>query len=504
MTIAQPEGTGPIETDPRIVETHISTLFFVGDRVYKLKKPVQMAFLDWSTPERRHEACLLEVALNSRVAPDVYLGVADIIDAEGQRCDSLVVMRRLPSSRSLSRLVVDGVDVTESLGSLARQLAAFHAGCRHGPEVAETGRPNAVLANWRDNCAQMATHATRGLVDPDVVEAVARLSESYVRGRGQLFEHRVEAGRVRDGHGDLLAEDIFVLDDGIRVLDCLEFDPRLRYGDVLADVAFLAMDLERLGAGVPAASFLSWYREFSGDNWPATLAHHWIAYRALVRAKVACLRHDQGDPTAAAQAATLLGLCHRHLRHAAVRLVLVGGLPGTGKTTTASGLAERLGWALFSSDELRHQMSGLPAGPQGYRKGLYRPEMTRAVYRGLLDRASRCLAFGESVILDASWTDSRWRLQAAVAAARHEATLVEIVCVAPPEVAERRIQNRSHDREGMSDATPAVARQMATDADTWPTAHQLDCTVGLQGALCSALTFASPDYTDDLFRSGPV
>jgi hypothetical protein len=243
----------------------------------------------------------------------------------------------------------------------------------------------------------MAAYASEGLVDPGTLGAVGRLSESYVRAHSRLFERRIEAGRVRDGHGDLLADDIFLLDDGPRVLDCLEFDPRLRYGDVLADVAFLAMDLERLGAGVPAASFLSWYREFSGDNWPASLAHHWIAYRALVRAKVACLRQHDGDAGAAAQASELLALCHRHLRPATVRLVLVGGLPGTGKTTTANGLADRLGWTLFSSDELRHEI-GPPAGPgvSGYRQGLYRPKITSAVYRGLLDRAGRCLEFGES------------------------------------------------------------------------------------------------------------
>jgi hypothetical protein len=206
-----------------------------------------------------------------------------------------------------------------------------------------------------------------------------------------LFERHVDGSRVRDGHGDLLAEDIFVLDDGARILDCLEFDLRLRHGDVLADVAFLAMDLERLGATRQVASFLSWYAEFAGDTWPASLAHHWIAYRALVRAKVACLAHDQGDLDAGERAATLLRLCHRHLRLATVRMVLVGGLPGTGKTTTATALADRLGWALLSSDELRHQIGSPQPGPSGYIQGLYRPEVTSAVYRCLLDQANRCL-----------------------------------------------------------------------------------------------------------------
>jgi aminoglycoside phosphotransferase family enzyme len=208
MTTAPSQDSEPVETDTRVMETHISTLFFLCDRVYKLKKMVRTGFLDWSTPDRRRQACLLEVALNSRLAPDVYLGTADIVDSEGKLCDSLVVMRRLPSSRRLSRMILDGVDVTPELRSLARQLAGFHSGCRHGPEIAVAGRPNVVLDNWRQNCVEMAPFARRGLVDQNVLDEVARLSESYVRGRGELFQRRVDGGRGRDGHGDLLADDI--------------------------------------------------------------------------------------------------------------------------------------------------------------------------------------------------------------------------------------------------------------------------------------------------------
>src|SRR5262249_31314095 len=157
---------------------------------------------------------LLEVALNRRLAPDIYLGVADIAYAGGDRCDSLVVMRRLPAARSLDRLVRDGVDVTDTLRALARQLAAFPAGWRHSQEVAQAGGPEMILASWQDNCAEMAQYAARGLLDPTALEAVGRLGGCYVRGRQRLFEQRVEAGHIRDGHGDLLAEDIFVLESG--------------------------------------------------------------------------------------------------------------------------------------------------------------------------------------------------------------------------------------------------------------------------------------------------
>ena len=144
------------------------------------------------------------------------------------------------------------------------------------------------------------------------------------------------AGRARDGHGDLLADDIFLLDDGPRVLDCLEFDDALRLDDVLADVAFLAMDLERLGRPDLAERFLAAYRAASGDTWPSSLAHHHIAYRAQVRAKVSAIRAEQGVPDSADKAQALLRLALAHLEAGRVRLVLVGGLPGTGKSTARS------------------------------------------------------------------------------------------------------------------------------------------------------------------------
>src|SRR5207248_5092618 len=168
---------------------------------------------------------------------------------------------------------------------------------------------------------------------------------------------RIALGAVRDGHGDLQAEDIFCLDDGPRILDCIEFDDRLRHVDVLADVAFLAMDLERLGAPEAAATFLARYREFARESYPPSLAHHYIAARAHVRCKVACLRHRQGDDGGADAARGLLDLTARHLEAARVRLVLVGGLPGTGKSTVAAALADATGWVVLRSDEVRKDVA---------------------------------------------------------------------------------------------------------------------------------------------------
>ncbi len=170
----------------------------------------------------------------------------------------------------------------------------------------------------------------------DAEVRVRHLSRRYLSGRDALFDRRIAEGKVIDGHGDLLADDIFCLTDGPRILDCVEFDDQLRYGDVLADVCFLAMDLERLGASDLGARFLAWYRELAAETYPATLAHHYIAFRAHIRAMVACLRGAQGDQAAVGEASRLLGIARDHLGRGQVVLVLVGGLPGTGKSTLAA------------------------------------------------------------------------------------------------------------------------------------------------------------------------
>ena len=165
------------------------------------------------------------------------------------------------------------------------------------------------------------------------------------------------------GHGDLIADDIFGLDDGPRILDCLEFDDRLRWLDGLDDAAFLATDLERLGAPELAEQFLAAYAEYSGDPAPVSLRHHYVAYRAFVRVKVACLRAGQGDPAGGFEARHLAEVGLRHLRAGAVSLVLVGGLPGTGKSALAGAAADQRGVTLLSSDRVRKELAACPPIP---------------------------------------------------------------------------------------------------------------------------------------------
>ncbi|MCM3923188.1 AAA family ATPase [Frankia sp. AiPs1] len=486
-------------------ETHSAVLYLTADRVYKRKKPVNLGFLDFSERRTREAVCLAEVALNRRLAPDVYLGVADLRDGSGEVIDHLVVMRRMPTSRRLSTLVRRGHLLGPVLRSVARALAVFHQRCETSPLIASAGERATLEDLWREGMAGIAAYRGTQL-DAAVVDDIGRLALRYLAGRAELLAERTRAGWIRDGHGDLLADDIFCLDDGPRILDCIEFDPRLRFGDVLGDVAFLAMDLERLGAPEEAAEFLEAYREFSGEVHPRSLQHFYVAYRAFVRAKVACIRGGQGDPDAAENARRLLAVAHRHLRAGRVRLVVVGGLPGTGKTTLASRLAEvGDGWVLLRSDIIRQELVGQPpaeAPPQQtaeaaappasgaatgfdaqFGVGRYAPEITDATYAEMLRRARAALCRGESVVLDASWSSSSHRDAAATLAADVCADLVELLCVTAPEVAAARIARRMAAGPDASEATVAIHRAMAARADPWPSAAVIRTAVTVAEAL---------------------
>ena len=457
-----------------VAETHSAVVYFAGDRAFKLKKPVNLGFLDFSTGPARAAACARETELNRRFAPDVYLGVAEVRASDGQVCDHLVVMRRMPAGRRLSALVEAGQPTGPEVRQVARILATQHAAAARSAQISEQGSRDAIRQRWRDNIGQLREASGGDLVPEAEIGEAGERSDRFLAGREQLFEGRIRAGRVVDGHGDLLAGDIYCLEDGPRILDCLDFDDKLRWLDGLDDAAFLAMDLEQLGAPGLAEQFTRWYSEYSGDPAPAALRHHYVAYRAVVRAKVACIRARQGDLAASGEARHLLAGAIRHLRAGAVTLVLVGGPPGTGKSTLAGAVADRLGFTVLSSDRIRKELTGIEPGqhlPGEFGAGIYSRSWTDRTYAELVSRAVGLLGLGESVVLDATWTSARHRRAAAAAARRAAADLVQLRCAAPPRVVASRIAGRAR---GLSDATPPVAERLAADQDPWPEAAVID------------------------------
>jgi aminoglycoside phosphotransferase family enzyme/predicted kinase len=469
----------------QINETHSAVVVFFGDHAYKVKKPVSLGFLDFSTREAREAICHKEVELNRRLAPDVYEGVADVLGPDGQVCEHLVVMRRMPQDRRLTVLVRAGAPVEAQLRQVARMVAGLHSrGCR-GLEIDRQGGWEALRSRWTAGFNQVAKMP--GVLDAEATAEVERLALRFLDGRRPLFDARVEQGRIVDGHGDLLADDIFCLDDGPRILDCLEFDDDLRFVDGLDDAAFLSMDLERLGAPRLAQLFLHDYAEFSGDPAPPSLWHHYVAYRAFVRAKVACVRHRQGDPHAAGEARDLTALTLRHLQASATCLIITGGTPATGKTTLAGALADHLGYTLLSSDHVRKELAGLVPwrhAPAPYGEGIYTEDWTERTYGELLSRAERLLGLGEPVILDASWTSAAHRAAAERIARQTSSDLVALRCTALPQVTADRLATRTGTA---SDADPAIAQAMALRTAPWPEATEIDTSVSFEQALDRAL-----------------
>lgn len=297
---SQASPAGPLE----VRETHASIVFLAAADAYKLKKPVNLGFLDFSTLEKRHAACEAEVALNRRLAPGVYLGMRPVcqlghilaLDGPGEPVDYLVHMRRLPDSASLEARIIARRATSSQVETLADRLASFHLAAERSPRIDAFGLPAAIRANVEENFAQLA-----GLAGPPLtgqLAEIARLARHFLDANDGLFLLRVAGGCIRDGHGDLRAEHVY-FEPGheLAVIDCIEFNERFRYGDVASDIAFLAMDLDRLGRPDLAATFVRRYADATPFAIHEVLDFYGC-YRAVVRAKVALIRASQAEDPA--------------------------------------------------------------------------------------------------------------------------------------------------------------------------------------------------------------
>ena len=472
-------------TGPHVVETHISTLFFAGDRVYKLAKRVDLPFLRTIEIEERLDLADRELELNRRFSPDVYLGFADVIEAD-RTVDRMVVMRRLPAERQLTLLLRNGA-ADSCLRDVARRVAAVHsaADILDGPGVTV----DRLDRNWADNFEALVPHVG-SVIAADEFDTVRRLAESFLRQSRDLRESRIDSGFIRAGHGDLTADDIYCLDDGPRILDCLAFDDDLRNDDILNDIAFLVMDVHRLAGPRPARTLMAAYHEFSNEQHPPSLAHHYVAYRAHIRAKVACLRVEQGDETSADLARAYHSLALHHLERAQLRVILVGGGPGVGKTLLSQRIANHYGYVHLATDEIRHDVARIPYGQHAFSpldEGAYDPAVVDATYAEQRGEAISLLGAGVGVVLDASWASAGHRTELRSASEALGVDLIEIECVLDSAVARERIARRLANPDDPSDATPDLVDLLGSRRDTWPEAHEIDTVASVDDVVRTAL-----------------
>ncbi len=410
---------------PRSVEvrqTHVSYAFMAGDYVYKIKKPVRFAFLDARTLARRHQLCLDEVRLNRRLAPDVYLGVVPILrrgggelalgaasnraDETGAAAEWAVRMRRLGEATMLDRMVAEGRVSVVEIRAIATQLVAFHraAAADHGWKY---GAAASIWRLVRGNVGELALDCANA-VTPAELDELERFAHRVIELRWSLLNRRALGGRVCEGHGDLRCEHVSLAGDSITIIDCVEFSEGLRYVDVASDIGFLAMDLDRLGARGAAADarrYVALALDLSRESRPA--------------------------------------------------LIVVCGLSGSGKSTVARRLADRLGFEWLRSDEVRKRLARV-APAERLAAGAYSRAFTEKTYAAVLGEAAARLHDGAGVIVDATFAAPAYRAEALALAERAHVPALFVECVASHDEIVRRLTARARRTDEISDAGVAT------------------------------------------------
>ncbi len=408
-------------SEPELIETHISWVFLTGDYAYKIKKPVDLGFLDFSTLERRRHFCEEEVRLNRHWAPELYLGVVPIggtperpvPGGEDPAIEYAVKMRQFPRGALLSEQLDAGKLSADDLRSLAETVAERH---REAPrariELVRSGRIRHAMMENFDHLA--------GLADGELLRGLQSWIERELERREPELLRRQKAGLARECHGDLHLRNLVRLDSGIVPFDCIEFSEELRSIDVMSDVAFLFMDLVERDRRDLAYVFLNRYLECSGDYDGIAILALYFVYHCLIRAKVLAIRHMERNPDGDADAD--LAEMSRYCRVAAERaeqspawLLLMHGYSGSGKTYLSEKLMAELPAIRIRSDIERKRLFGLAEAERSHSavgRGLYGRRAGKRVYKRLLTAAAVSLGGGENVILDAAFLDARSRTRA--------------------------------------------------------------------------------------------
>ena len=460
---AYPHRPGEIE----LRQTHISWVFLAGDLVYKIKKPVDFGFLDFTTLEKRKHFCEREVVLNRRLCPEVYLGVVPVVktkegfrfEGEGEVVEWAVKMRRLPEEGMMGRLIKEGRLTPEHLELLVRKLVPFYKEAETGPEVNRYGSLEVVRFNVEENFEQTRNFVGKALSEPRYNHIVS-WSRRFMEENQALFSARLKGGFIRDGHGDLYSANICYEDRReVYVFDCIEFNDRFRCGDVAQDLAFLAMDLDFHALMEFSRFFIDRYAELSGDRGVYELLDFYKGYRAYVRGKIGCFTWaSEGVPQDERESA--LSAARRYFdlayRYAGGRpfLVVVFGLSGTGKTVLSRTLSAELLAESYHSDVVRKELAGLAPSDHRYEpfeKGLYAPEMTERTYEELQRRAELALLSGRDVVLDATYRKRVHREALLRLARKLGVSILFVLCEAPEEVVRERLERRRRQAEEPSD-----------------------------------------------------
>lgn len=450
-------------SEVRLIETHISWVLIAGEYAYKIKKPVDLGFLDFSTLDKRKFCCEEEIRLNRRLVPDIYLGTVAITGSEtkprlagaGTPLEWAVKMRAFPADATLDR---EERVTPEQIDAIAEQAARFHSEAAHVAETSVFGDPDMVMQPVRENFRQL-----RSLRLPHALTSLFGHLETWSENEGKRlqahFGQRKARGFIRDCHGDLHLGNIAWTDNRPLIFDCIEFNPALRCIDPVSEAAFLAMDLIHRGLEPLAWRFLNRWLERTGDYEGMQAFRFYLVYRAMVRAKVAGIRAQQDDPDAHQEALSYLKLADRLGQTRQPYLLLMHGYSGSGKTWLSQRLLECLGCIRLRSDVERKRLAGLHATERSGSElagGIYSADSTRQTFERLRDMADLLMDAGYPVIVDATFLKREAR-QPFLALARERALPLRIVSLqADTELLRARIHNRQAENRDASEADLSV------------------------------------------------
>jgi uncharacterized protein len=469
--------------DRSLLQTHISSLVVSGSEVFKLRKPLTLDFLDFSTPGLRRADCDDELRLNRRTAPQIYLDVLPVTGtpdapqiggASERAIDWALRMRRFDDTQRLDRLADQGLVTAALVDALAREVAQFHAALPPSPR--EFGQP-ATVQHWAiENFDTLQAGAAAHDHAADL-QALRAWTEAEFARIESLLAERQAAGFVREGHGDLHLANVVLVDGKPLLFDCLEFNPALRHIDVMADLAFLFMDLQRHGLDAGAWRLVNAYAETTGDYAGLATLRYFAVYRAMVRAKVALLRAEQHDADAwsAFERDLRLALTLAKPRVGPLQLILTSGVSGSGKSTLAQMLVESLGAIRVRSDVERKRLFGIAAGSRPTAEQaarLYGSGLTERTYARLQALAACLLDAGQHTIVDAAFLHRPERDRMRDVATAHGARSTLIECRAGVAVLRQRVSERMAKGDDPSDADLAVLERQLQSSEP---AHDDEC-----------------------------
>lgn len=454
--------------DVQCIETHISWVVLAGDYAYKFKKPLDLGFLDYSTLALRKQACEEEVRLNRRTAPEIYLDVVALrgsaeaprIEGEGPVLDHAVRMCRFGQDQVFNALLAKDALTPALIDAIGVHVAALHATAAVAPVEGEFGTPQAVHAPVLQNIAQI-----RDCIDDPAVHArlagLEQWGEAAFRGLHDTFASRLAGGWVRECHGDLHLGNIVAMDGQARLFDAIEFNPQLRWTDVIADAAFLVMDLLAHGREDLAGRFLDVWLQETGDYRGLAVLRYYLVYRAMVRAKIAAIRLGQAGSCTADRDAFMRYLTLAERLAVPVRPgLLVGcGVSGSGKSYCSQTLVEHAGLIRLRSDVERKRLFGL--GPQAASAsslagGIYTPDASARTYARLLTLADAVLEAGYPVFVDATFCRPEQRKAFTRLAAGLGIPCLLVWFHAPPALLRQRVMARLQAGADVSEADLAV------------------------------------------------